>query len=155
MAELQAVPGALAFLRAAFLEESGGALVSKYAGLDPLFTRAGYEAYVDDLLARMTNPYLLRRQGRWGTAGKLLDDFLAKQFTDQELSIVQSVLERGQATGELGPTDTRLAAIAVTGTLRSLDQPWIFHELPLDLEQRVDDVIHLFLHGLKTRKDAA
>jgi mannitol-1-phosphate 5-dehydrogenase len=44
--------------RDAFLLESGGALCRKYAGLDPLFTEAGYRAYVDDLLARMTNPHL-------------------------------------------------------------------------------------------------
>lgn len=44
--------------REAFLEESGAALIAKHAGLDPLFTRDGYRAYVDDLLERMTNPFL-------------------------------------------------------------------------------------------------
>jgi len=44
--------------RSAFMEESGGALCRKYAGLDPLFTPAGYGAYVDDLMARMLNPWL-------------------------------------------------------------------------------------------------
>jgi len=45
--------------REAFLRESGGALVHKYASLgDELFTEAGYERYADDLLERMTNPYL-------------------------------------------------------------------------------------------------
>lgn len=46
------------FAREAFLLESGGALCCKYAGFDPLFTREGYTAYVDDLLVRMTNPHL-------------------------------------------------------------------------------------------------
>ncbi len=46
------------FCRAAFLEESGGALIKKYAGFDALFTEAGYKAYVDDLMVRMLNPYL-------------------------------------------------------------------------------------------------
>jgi mannitol-1-phosphate 5-dehydrogenase len=45
--------------REAFLQESGGALVRKYASLnDELFTEAGYQRYADDLLERMTNPYL-------------------------------------------------------------------------------------------------
>jgi mannitol-1-phosphate/altronate dehydrogenase len=45
--------------REAFLKESGGALVRKYASLgDELFTEAGYRHYADDLLERMTNPYL-------------------------------------------------------------------------------------------------
>lgn len=67
IADLRAVPGAMDFLRAAFVEESGAALVRKYAGLDPLFTSAGYRAYADDLLARMTNPFLrdsVERVGR-------------------------------------------------------------------------------------------
>jgi mannitol-1-phosphate 5-dehydrogenase len=66
MADLTAVPGAMPFLRVAFREESGGALVRKYEGLDPLFTPGGYAEYVDDLLARMTNPYLLDTVERVG-----------------------------------------------------------------------------------------
>jgi mannitol-1-phosphate/altronate dehydrogenase len=45
--------------RAAFLQESGAALIRKYARLgDELFTEAGYRDYAEDLLERMTNPYL-------------------------------------------------------------------------------------------------
>ncbi|UCF00249.1 MAG: hypothetical protein JSV82_04035 [Planctomycetota bacterium] len=43
----------------AFLNESGAALVRKYSGLgDELFTELGYKYYAEDLLERMTNPYL-------------------------------------------------------------------------------------------------
>jgi mannitol-1-phosphate 5-dehydrogenase len=48
----------MALAREAFLEESGAALISRHKGLDPLFKPAGYQAYADDLLERMTNPYL-------------------------------------------------------------------------------------------------
>ena len=48
-----------AFAREAFLNESGAALIKKYAGLDRLFTEEGYAAYVDDLIVRMGNPYLM------------------------------------------------------------------------------------------------
>jgi len=58
IAELCDVPGMMAFLRAAFVEESGAALIRRHAGVDSLFTPEGYAAYADDLLARMTNPYL-------------------------------------------------------------------------------------------------
>ena len=45
--------------RAAFLQESGAALIKKHAPLgDELFTEAGYRDYAEDLLERMTNPYL-------------------------------------------------------------------------------------------------
>jgi len=50
--------------REAFLDESGAALIARYRGVDPLFTPAGYTAYADDLLARMTNPYLCDRTER-------------------------------------------------------------------------------------------
>ena len=50
--------------REAFLEESGAALIARHKGLDPLFTPAGYQGYADDLLERMTNPYLRDRTER-------------------------------------------------------------------------------------------
>jgi mannitol-1-phosphate 5-dehydrogenase len=49
----------LQLAREAFLQESGEALCRKYRGADPLFTPAGYLAYADDLLVRMTNPFLM------------------------------------------------------------------------------------------------
>jgi mannitol-1-phosphate 5-dehydrogenase len=43
----------------AFIEESGAALVRKHGATgDPLFTNDGYHRYAEDLLERMTNPYL-------------------------------------------------------------------------------------------------
>jgi len=58
MADFTTVPGAMAFLRAAFLDESGRALVRRYGAADPLFTPLGFEGFADDLLVRMVNPYL-------------------------------------------------------------------------------------------------
>lgn len=67
IADLREIPGALSLLRAAFIQESGAALVQKHAGIDPLFTPEGYAEYADDLLDRMTNPHLrdsVERVGR-------------------------------------------------------------------------------------------
>jgi mannitol-1-phosphate/altronate dehydrogenase len=67
VADLQEVPGALDFLRDALMEESGAALLRKYAHVDALFTPEGYRHYADDLLARMINPHLrdtVQRVGR-------------------------------------------------------------------------------------------
>ncbi|HUX02772.1 MAG TPA: hypothetical protein VMY35_17555 [Phycisphaerae bacterium] len=58
MSEVAQDPQLMTLAREAFLEESGAALIAKHAGLDPLFTRAGFQAYADDLLQRMTNPFL-------------------------------------------------------------------------------------------------
>ena len=54
----------MALARQAFVAESGAALIARHHGLDPLFSPAGYQAYADDLLARMTNPYLRDRIDR-------------------------------------------------------------------------------------------
>lgn len=59
MAELKNDIEIMQIARDAFIKESGGALIKKYANLnDELFTQAGYRAYAEDLLERMTNPYL-------------------------------------------------------------------------------------------------
>ena len=66
MANLRQMPDMMRFLRAAFIEESGQALRRRWAGVDPLFTPDGYAGYADDLLLRMTNPYLLDTVERVG-----------------------------------------------------------------------------------------
>ena len=59
MAELENSPEIMRIARDAFIHESGAALIKKYAYLnDELFADAGYQAYAEDLLERMTNPYL-------------------------------------------------------------------------------------------------
>jgi mannitol-1-phosphate 5-dehydrogenase len=70
LAELRNLAGMLPFLRAAIVEESGAALLKRYAGLDPLFTPQGIERYADDLLARMTNAFLGDTVARVGRDAK-------------------------------------------------------------------------------------
>jgi mannitol-1-phosphate 5-dehydrogenase len=59
VADLQQTPGVVSLARAAFIEESGEALIRKYRGVDPLFTPEGYRDYADDLIERMMNPFLV------------------------------------------------------------------------------------------------
>ena len=59
VADLQESPGVISLARAAFIEESGEALIRKYRGVDPLFTPDGYREYADDLIERMMNPFLV------------------------------------------------------------------------------------------------
>ena len=65
--DLRRFPDMIDFIRAAFLNESGEALIRRHSGLDRLFTREGYREYAEDLLDRMLNPYLqdtIERVGR-------------------------------------------------------------------------------------------
>ena len=56
--QLRETPECVSFLHAAFLEESGSALITKWQGADPLFTSDRFGAYVNDLIERMLNPFL-------------------------------------------------------------------------------------------------
>jgi mannitol-1-phosphate 5-dehydrogenase len=58
VSDLGTVLGLVPLVRAAFIDESGEALIRKYRGIDPLFTQAGYSRYAEDLLERMMNPLL-------------------------------------------------------------------------------------------------
>jgi mannitol-1-phosphate/altronate dehydrogenase len=66
IADIPYIPGLLDFMRRAFIEESGKALIHRYNGIDPLFTPQGYADYADDLLSRMVNPWLTDTAERVG-----------------------------------------------------------------------------------------
>jgi mannitol-1-phosphate 5-dehydrogenase len=59
MKELKEDAEIMQIAKDAFINESGTALIRKYKYLeDRLFTEPGYKEYAEDLLERMTNPYL-------------------------------------------------------------------------------------------------
>ena len=64
--QLRQRPDLLRFVETALVEESGAALIARYAGVDPLFTPAGFADYARDLLARMVNPYVCDTVARVG-----------------------------------------------------------------------------------------
>jgi mannitol-1-phosphate 5-dehydrogenase len=93
VADLVHVPGAMAFLRAAFIEESGRALIARHGGADQLFTPAGYAAFADDLLARMVNPYLA------DTIERAARDPLRKlSWDDRLIGLIRLAMAEGVAT---------------------------------------------------------
>lgn len=65
MSGIRRDPALMDLGRRAFLEESGAALTARHASTgDPLFTADGWKAYAEDLLERMTNPFLHDRVER-------------------------------------------------------------------------------------------
>ena len=65
--QLAARPDLLGYVRDAMLYESGTPLCRRYANVDPMFSPAGYRAFVDDLVVRMVSPYVrdtISRVGR-------------------------------------------------------------------------------------------
>jgi len=67
MSELKGDEAVMQIAGSAFLDECGAALVKKHAHLgDELFTEAGIKGYAEDLLERITNPYLADTVARAG-----------------------------------------------------------------------------------------
>ncbi len=94
--------------RRAFMDESGAALIRKHggaAGGDPLFTRKGWSAYAEDLLERMTNPWLHDRVER------IIRDPLRKLgWNDRLFGTMRIALEQG--------IEPRIMALGAAAALR-------------------------------------
>lgn len=101
--------------RDAFLQESGAALIKKYAHLgDGLFTEAGYKDYAEELLIRMTNPYLA------DTAARVCRDAVRKLGTTERIfGTMQLALEYG-----IEPKNMALAAMAGIAVLLAKSQEY-------------------------------
>jgi mannitol-1-phosphate 5-dehydrogenase len=91
--------------RKAFLEESGAALIRKHGRTgEPLFTAAGYQVYADDLLERMTNPFLHDRVERI-----IRDPRRKLAWNDRLIGTMRVALKAG-----IEPLTMSLGAAAVT-----------------------------------------
>ena len=99
IADLRDVPGFLPFLREAFLEESGAALIRKWRGVDELFTPQGYREYADDLLERMTNPFLMDTVERVGRDPRRKLGWDDRLIGTMRLALAQRVEPRRYAIG--------------------------------------------------------
>jgi mannitol-1-phosphate 5-dehydrogenase len=107
--------------RNAFLKESGAALIKKYANLgDELWTKAGYKDYAEDLLERMTNPYLA------DTIARVCRDVVRK------LGINERIFGTMQLAFEYGIEPKNMALGAIAGIAVLLDKAKEYN-LPTDL----------------------
>jgi mannitol-1-phosphate 5-dehydrogenase len=118
IADLERSPGVTAFLEAAFVNESGEALIRRHKGKDPLFTPEGYQAYATDLLQRMFNPYLgdtVERVGR--------DPERKLEWADRLVGTVRVALQQG-----VNPVRY---AMGTAAAVTALDKSTLDSNLPL------------------------
>ncbi len=90
--------------RQAFLDESGKALIHRHSHLkDELFTPAGFQAYAEDLLERMVNPYLNDLVSRVGRDHRRKLGYDDRLFGTMRIALEAGVepvcLARGAAAG--------------------------------------------------------
>jgi hypothetical protein len=107
----------------AFIQESGGALIRKYTSLgDDLFTEAGYRHFADDLLERMTNPYLadsVARASRDVVRKLGVNDRI---FGTMALAVEQGIEPKNMAIGAMAGVTLLLANAAEYGVPEIRDQ---------------------------------
>lgn len=100
MSELKDDAATMAIARKAFLDESGVALVKKYAHLsDELFTTDGYQRFADDLLERMTNPFLEDSVARAGRDPVRKLGYSDRLFGTMAVALEYGVQPRNMALG--------------------------------------------------------
>jgi mannitol-1-phosphate 5-dehydrogenase len=120
IAELWEIPGILPFLRAAFIEESGEALLRRHAGVDSLFTREGYRHYAHDLLMRMTNPYLRDSVERVGR-----DPERKLGWDDRLIGTIRVALREG--------IEPRRFAFGAAAALATIDRSVLERDVPVEV----------------------
>lgn len=131
MTELKQDSAVMQMAAEAFLHESGGALIQKHAALgDELFTEAGYKYYAEDLLERMTNPYLA------DTVARVVRDVVRKLAINGRIfGTMQLALEY-----DIEPKNMALGAMAGIAVLLKKAQEY---NLPGDLRlsdwRKLDD----------------
>jgi len=130
MTELKEDAAVMQMGRDAFLNECGAALIRKYADLrDELFTDAGFGDYSEDLLERMTNPYL------GDTVARVCRDVVRKLgvneriFGTMRLALEHGIEPKNMALGAMAgiavllkrPDENRLPSNLHFGDWRRLD----------------------------------
>ena len=131
MTELANDPAVMQIGRAAYSKEYGAALIKKYAHLgDELFTDSGFKDYTEDLLTRMTNPYL------GDTIARVVRDITRKlEMNGRIFGTMQLTLQSG-----LEPKNMALGAIAgIAVLLEKADEYNLSSDLHVEQWQNLDD----------------
>jgi len=74
-----------------------------------------------------------------------------KQFLAEEIRIVEDILEKGVATGELMCDNTHLAAQVLVVALASTEYQWSMDEHEIPLEDLVDTMLGMLTEGIRRR----
>jgi len=131
MTELANDPAVMQIGRAAYSKEYGAALIKKYSHLgDELFTDSGFKDYTENLLTRMTNPFL------GDTVARVVRDIPRKlEMSGRIFGTMQLVLQYG-----LEPKNMSLGAIAgIALLLQKADDYNLPHDLKIEKWQNLDN----------------
>ena len=142
MSEVSAIPGIRNMLLAMSEREFGAVLVSRFRGIDPLFTEGGIHAYTEELLERISNPWIPDTCSRTGR-----DPGRKLAWNDRIVGILRLSLDAGLNPKGLG--FATLAGLTVwrgsDETLTPLAELWRTEKVPAN---EIDRVVR-FLESLR------
>ena len=119
--QLAGRPDVLRYVRDAMLYESGTPLCRRYATVDPMFSPAGYRAFVDDLVARMVSPYVRDTIARVGRDPARKLGWNDRLVGAMRLAVADSVTPHRYATGAAAALDWLSVPL--------LERPHYLHQL--------------------------
>ncbi len=142
MSEVTAIPEVRSKLAAMSRKEVAPVVVSRYRGIDPLFTDEGFRAYAEELLERISNPWIPDTCARAGR-----DPVRKLAWNDRLVGILRDSLQSGLNPEALGyATLSGLTAWQDSdGALAPLAELWLSEKSP---KGEIDQVIH-FLARLR------
>jgi len=73
------------------------------------------------------------------------------QFGSQQIAFLKQIIDEGVAAGEFATSDSEVSSMAIFVAMDCLAKPWIFQGRELDLEDKVQALIELYLKGLMKR----
>ncbi len=153
MSQLRVRPAALALARQGAVDEAGVALCRRYAGIDPIFTPAGFGDYVDELLERMVNPYLRDAIARVARDPARKLGWHDRLVGAMRLALAAGLEPQALATGAAAAYACLLAERPDRANLsvdRVLDDLWQADAPPRDEAELVSDWIVRGRHALST-----
>jgi mannitol-1-phosphate/altronate dehydrogenase len=130
MSELKYDKAVMEIARTAFTDECGAALVKKHAQIgDELFTDSGFREYTEDLLERITNPYLADTVARAGRDVVRKLGINGRIFGTMQLALEYDIEPKNMAIGAMAGValllekaeDYNLPAELCFGDWRTLD----------------------------------
>ncbi|MFH1809458.1 MAG: TetR/AcrR family transcriptional regulator [Pseudomonadota bacterium] len=80
---------------------------------------------------------------------------LYQEFNLAERAIVEDILEGGVERGEWRVDDVAMASLAISASLRALEEPWLYEGRELRQAQKVDALHALFIQGLRNLSSPA
>lgn len=81
-------------------------------------------------------------------------DFVNKireKYDKEEVQMVENVLKEGLIRNEFIIEDTEFAAIAIVTAMKGLEIPLFTQKRPLNLEVRIDHLLHVLFYGITKR----